>query len=228
MKNFIFCFVTFFIIGCSTNININTRRIRSNSKFRDGFTISKIIVDSFTNNGIPYKYKVDSNFHCNTVLNFEPREFIPFIKLNAKHEFINLNETLDSLKLFDRETFRNEDTINIYGTRYIPKGIKKSRYYYEILEKIELLKFTKSNFKYKSRVYFTKPNAFYNWTASNPKNNIRKKIPYFIFEKNNWYKINLEANYGLLMSGRKTIFLYSDSQKRLNKMETDEIYDGPF
>jgi hypothetical protein len=228
MKVTIFFVMITFLFGCTTNIQINKTRIRSNIKFRDGFTFCKISVDSFYNSGKPKKYKIDSNFHCNTSLEFENREFEPFIKKNSKYKYRKLNEILDSLKLYDKLAYRNEDTINILGKTYIPSGIKHSKYYYEIIENINKLKFTKSNFKYKRKLYLKKENKYYSWSASNEKDKIRNRIPTFTFLKNTWYFVSLESNYGLLLSGTKTIFLYLDDEDNLKKFETNKENNGSF
>jgi hypothetical protein len=216
------------LLNCSTKIKISRTKIHQNRKFTNGFTIYKIIVDSFYTSGEPKVYKIDSAFHCNTALEFKNKELTKFIKGNSKFEFEKLNTLLDSLELFDKEVYRDEDTINIFGTRYVPSGIKKSKFFFETEERINLLKYTKGKFKYKRNVFFSKANKYYSWEVSTEKNKKKVSIPNINFTKNIWYSISFDVSYGLLTSGYKTIFFYFDNNNILQKFEKDNPNDRPF
>jgi hypothetical protein len=226
MKCIVLSLVTILIFGCSSNFTINTSRIHSNKKFTNGFTLHKISVDSLDYSGKPKAYKIDSSFHCNLPLKLDNKAFEVFVQKSSLLEYRNLNKILDSLKLHDKESYRNEDTIKIFGTTYIPSGVKRSKYYYETIENIERIKITRNNYKFEKTIYFKRENKFYHWSASNKKDNIRNNVKNIIFLNNTWYCTFLESSYGLLSSGTKTIFLHIDNQGNIERFVVDDIKEG--
>lgn len=126
----LFCIL---LSGCYCSIQVNKSKLHSFKKVETGFEISKLTVDSFTNDGIPIKFTRDSTITCD-----------PYC-----YEYANEQE----YKIINGENSTYKDTCNFKASRtiyfnkpnpnyewafFVPFEAKKT---YDILP----LKFTKGN-----------------------------------------------------------------------------------
>lgn len=221
-------FIGLVIQGCTTSIQISKRKIHKSSKFDGGFSIYKIIVDSFDAAGKPFKYKTDSVFACIHVWDLEFKEIPRYLKGESKVKYLELFRVYDSLNNFDKPEYRNADTINYYSTRYIPAGVKRSVQFYEIEAKLDFIRHRSIKTKYRKTIYFSKPNNRYRWFSSKEGQPDEKEIAVLKFVPNSWYVLYLDCSYGLLTSGNCTFFFSFNRRSKPKVFRTDEIHDGPF
>lgn len=64
MKTFLAYSVCLILSGCYCNLSLSKNRLHSIKKFEYGFEISKITVDSFNVDGIPFRYSRDTIITC--------------------------------------------------------------------------------------------------------------------------------------------------------------------